>query len=190
MRSSEFGLTRVRPTLSYYYVFPLGRRELSHLAYFFDYDYADGREPRSYVDVLRQEVSSKWWSVWFKVPPEGRPRLDAHCDGRTINITDTRAVAVKPSHQLEGLAADLFLRCDSAQTLANLQREYTTKADAAEVTKTLEELIAAKLMIEMYGQYLSLAVMRTRAPLTEFASDYVYANIQPTQTAHSLLRLV
>jgi len=190
MRSSEFGLTRVRPTVSYYYVYPLGRRELSRLAYFFDYDYADGREPRSYVDVLRQEVNSKWWNVWFKVPPEARPRLDAHCEGRKINIMDTRAAADKPSHQLEGLAAELYLRCDSAQTLSNLQREFTNSADAADVIENLEQLIAAKLMIEMDGQYLSLAVMRTRTPLSEPGSDYVYANIQQAQAADSLLRLV
>src|SRR5215470_7576960 len=34
------GLRRVRPTLAYYFVFPLGRRELARLAYFFDFDYA------------------------------------------------------------------------------------------------------------------------------------------------------
>ena len=189
-RSSEFGLTRVRPTVSYYYVYPLGRRELSRLAYFFDYDYADGREPRSYVDVLRGEVSSKWWDVWFKQPPEARPRLDAHCDGRTINITDTRAAAVEASHRLEGLAAELYLRCDSAQSLSSLQREFAAAADAAAVLKTLEELIASKLMLEMDGQYLSLAVMRSRPQLAEPGSDHVYANIQQAQAADSLLRLV
>ena len=38
-----------RPTLAYYYVFPLGRRELARLAYFFDFDYEDGRRPESYI---------------------------------------------------------------------------------------------------------------------------------------------
>jgi hypothetical protein len=142
------------------------------------------------VDVLRQEVNSKWWNVWFKVPHEARPRLDAHCEGRKINIMDTRAAADKPSHQLEGLAAELYLRCDSAQTLSNLQREFTNSADAADVIENLEQMIAAKLMIEMDGQYLSLAVMRTRTPLSEPGSDYVYANIQQAQAADSLLRLV
>jgi ribosomal peptide maturation radical SAM protein 1 len=189
-RSSEFGLTRVRPTVSYYYVYPLGRRELSKLAYFFDYDYEDGRKPRTYVDTLREEVSSKWWDAWFKHPPEERPRLDAHCDGAAIDITDTRAAAVAASHRLEGLAAELYLRCDTAQRLTNLQKELAATADAADVLKTLEELIASKLMIEMDGQYLSLAVMRTRPPLAEPESDHVYANIQQAQTADSLLRLV
>ena len=190
MRSSEFGLTNVRPTVSYYYVYPLGRRELSRLAYFFDYDYEDGREPRVYVDVLRGVVNSKWWDVWFKRPPEERPRLDAHCDGRTINITDTRAAAVETTHHLEGLAAELYLRCDSAKSLTSLQREFAAKADAADVLKTLEELVALKLMIEVEGQYLSLAVMHTRPQLAEPESDHVYSNIQPAPAADSLLRLV
>ncbi|PYS83690.1 MAG: hypothetical protein DMF67_08460 [Acidobacteria bacterium] len=189
-RSSEFGLTRVRPTVSYYYVYPLGRRELSRLAYYFDYDYEDGREPRSYVDNLRDEVNRKWWNVWFKQPLEARPRLDAYCDGRAVNITDTRAEAVAPSHRLEGLAAELYLRCDSAQSLSSLQREFGAVADAAEVLKALEGLIASKLMVEMDGQYLSLAVMRTRPASAQLGSDHVYANIQQAPAADTLSRLV
>src|ERR1051325_2269787 len=189
-RSSEFGLTRVRPTVSYYYVFPLGRRELSRLAYYFDYNYQDGRETHSYVEPLRHEVNRKWWEVWFKQPPEARPRLDAHCDGQTINITDTRAEAVAANHRLEGLAAQLYLLCDSAQSLSHLQKKSTATAAPADVLKKLEELLAAKLLIEMDGQFLSLAVMRTRASLAEPGSDYVYANIQQTQGTDSLLRLV
>ena len=188
MRPAEFGLTRLRPTVSYYYVFPLGRRELSRLAYFFDYDYEDGRKPRVYVDVLRDIVNRKWWDVWFKRSPEERPRLDAHCDDRTVNITDTRDAAVAESHRLEGLAAELYLRCDSAQSLASLQKAFAAAGDA--VLKTLDELFAYKLMIEMEGQYLSLAVMRTRPKPAEPESDHVYANIQQAQTADSLLHLV
>ena len=190
MRPAEFGLTRLRPTVSYYYVFPLGRRELSRLAYFFDYDYEDGRKPRVYVDVLRDIVNRKWWDMWFKQPQEERPRLDAHCDDRTVQITDTRPEAVAESHRLEGLAAELYLHCDSAKSLTSLQREFAAKADAADILKKLEELVASKLMIEMEGQYLSLAVMRTRPQLAEPKSDHVYVKIQQAPAADSLLRLV
>jgi ribosomal peptide maturation radical SAM protein 1 len=190
MRSAEFGLTRVRPTVSYYYVYPLGRRELSRLAYYFDYDYEDGREPGAYVDPLRAEVNRTWWDVWFKRPPEERPRLDARCVGGVIDITDTRDAAVESSHRLEGLAAGLYLRCDSAQRLSSIQREFASKADADEVLKTLEALVASKLMLEMDGQYLSLAVMRARPQPAEHESDHVYANIQQAPAADSLLRMV
>ena len=44
-RPEEFGFTRVRPAFAYFYVFPLGRRELFRLGYFFDYNYRDGRAP-------------------------------------------------------------------------------------------------------------------------------------------------
>ena len=190
MRPAEFGLTRLRPTVSYYYVFPLGRRDLSRLAYFFDYDYEDGRKPRDYVDVLRDIVNRTWWDMWFKRPQEERPRLDAHFDDRAVQITDTRPEAVAESHRLEGLAAELYLRCDSARSLNSLVKELAAKADAADILKKLEELVASKLMIEMDGQYLSLAVMRTRPQLAEPKSDHVYVKIQQTPAADSLLRLV
>ena len=35
-----------RPSRAYFYVFPLGRRAMARLAYFFDYDYADGSASR------------------------------------------------------------------------------------------------------------------------------------------------
>ena len=44
-----FGLSSVRPTRAYYYVFPFGRAQLRRLAYYFDFDYADGRDPHAYT---------------------------------------------------------------------------------------------------------------------------------------------
>ncbi len=44
----RFGFTNLRPAQAYFYVFPLGRRDLSKLAYFFDFDYPDRRDPQAY----------------------------------------------------------------------------------------------------------------------------------------------
>ena len=188
MQSDEFGLQRVRPTLAYFYVYPLGRRDLARLAYFFDFDYEDKREPHKYIRDLNQEVT-RWWNQRL-AEPDKRARLDAHVSEDAVNITDTREVAPVESRRLDGLAARLFLQCDSAHSLANLRREFGGEAGEDELLKTLTELVAAKLIIEMDGQYLSLAVIRNRPAHNQLEQHNVYSKIHPTTTPEQHLRLV
>jgi ribosomal peptide maturation radical SAM protein 1 len=188
-RPDEFGLLRVRPTLAYYYVYPLGRRELARLAYFFDFDYEDGREPLNYISEVRREVH-QWWGR-RTAKPDGRARLDAHfSDGDDIDIADTRGLGEPESLRLTGLAAQLYRQCDSAHGLANLQREFAGPAGEEEIFKTLAELVDAKLMVEMEGQYLSLAVIRNRPTRRQAEQANVYSKIQPTTSPEQHLRLV
>lgn len=189
MRSEEFGLERVRPTLAYYYVYPLNRRELLRLAYFFDFDYGDKRVPSTYITEVRDEVQ-KWWNKRL-VEPEQRARLDAYYEETVVNITDTRGIAgTEQSLQLTGLSAQLFRQCDSAHGLANLQREFADVASEEEIQQTLSGLLDAKLLIEMDGQYLSLAVVRNRKIGQQVEQDNVYSKIQQAETSQQHLRLV
>jgi ribosomal peptide maturation radical SAM protein 1 len=188
-RSEEFGLERVRPSLAYYYVYPLNRRELARLAYFFDFDYGDKRQPHTYISEVRQEVQ-QWWNKRL-AEPDGRARLDAYFEEDAVNITDTRGLdGTRQSCQLNGLVAQIFRQCDSAHGLANLQREFAGLADDEEIQKALAELLDAKLMIEMDGQYLSLAVIRNRQTRQQGEHDNVYSKIQQTETSQQHLRLV
>jgi ribosomal peptide maturation radical SAM protein 1 len=158
VRSQELGLTRVRPAPGYYYAFPLGRAELAKLAYFFDFDYGDGRDPFKYIDSLQVEVQ-RWQAAATAATP---PRLDADCAADTIAITDTREVAVCQHHQLDGLAAQIYMLCDSSQTPAGLKARLSER-HAGEIDREVARLLAAKLMVEIDGQLLSLAVIRRRA---------------------------
>jgi len=158
----EFGLARVRPNFAYYYVFPLGRMELERLAYHFEFDFVDGRDPESYTKQVRQAIAL--WARWRNQPPERCPRLDLCHSGDALILQDTRACAVAALHRLEGLAAKIYSLTDSARGLPGLCRQLAGEADDAMVRATLEGLLAAKLMVEMDGQYLSLAVSRDRVP--------------------------
>src|SRR5215469_24021 len=98
-RAEEFGLLRVRPARAYYYVFPLGKRDLTKLAYFFDFDYPGGTNPVEHLAPVTPEVG-RWWQLgglanrdargdpvvtdeagrWWQSPgpePQHCPRLDA-----------------------------------------------------------------------------------------------------------------
>ena len=159
-RPQEFGLSRIRPSRAYYYAFPLGKRELAKLAYFFEFDYPAGVEPAAYLNPLRNEVNG-WRHLHME--ERTRPRLDAWLKEDTILISDDRACAVKSSHELSGSAAAVYLLCDTARSFAGLTRELAGEVDSAEVREALLKLLAAKLMVEMDGHYLSLAVIRNRS---------------------------
>ncbi|HZR00098.1 MAG TPA: RiPP maturation radical SAM C-methyltransferase [Chloroflexota bacterium] len=182
VKAEEFGLRRVRPTSAYYYVFPLGRRELARLAYFFDFDYPDGRDPNSYIVDLRREVEA-WWASRL-LEPERQPRLDAVCDRRAevVEVVDTRACAVRPRHRLDGLAARVFLTCDVAHSLTGIGRQVPG-ASLGDIGGALEQLRAAKLVAEIEGQYVSLAVFRNRPPRSAAEEGGVPARVPEAAVA-------
>lgn len=188
MKAADLGLTRVRPKPGYYYAYPLGRTELARLAYFFDFDYADGRDVFGYLGEVQTEI--QWWWNSRMTEPEKFPRLDALSGDGAVTLTDTRPAAIQDSHRLTGLAARIYLQCDSAQSVMNLQREFGAEASEAEIRAVLADCIAAKIMIEMDGQYLSLAVLRNRPTPEKLEEQNAYTQIQPTSAANPLLHLV
>jgi ribosomal peptide maturation radical SAM protein 1 len=178
--AEAFSLRRVRPTSAYYYVYPLGRRELSRLAYFFDFDYGDDRHPADYIGDLRREVEH--WLLARSVEETERPRLDAtiEADG-SVTIADTRPCAVQPVHQLTGLDAEIYLACDSAQGIASLSARFEA------VEPALARLTRDGLMVEMEGRVLSLAVLRNRSALSPGVSD-AHVRVSAPKTGEPLLR--
>jgi ribosomal peptide maturation radical SAM protein 1 len=188
MNPSDFGFERVRPAAAYYYVFPLERRELARLAYFFEFDYADGRDPNSYLEHLREEIS-KWWSAQSD-PNADRPRLDAkpHTDG--LLLEDTRAIAVKHRDVLSGIPARLYLACDTTRNIAALTRPFSHEMDESEVRTILDSFVAAKTMIKIDDHYLSLAVFRERTLLKELTQSCDSPQVHQAQASEPLLRVV
>lgn len=186
-RPAEFGMARVRPAAAYFYAYPLGRRELARLAYFFDFDYEDGREPSAYIAGLQRAVG-EWWPRRL-CEPDKRARLDARVSRGALDIEDTRD-GERKTRRLEGLAAELYLRCDSAHTPAALRRELSCAAGEREVERALAELVDAGLTLEMEGQYLSLAVMRDRHEHERFLQRDGYSKIPEAAAPQQHLRLV
>jgi ribosomal peptide maturation radical SAM protein 1 len=185
-RAAEFDLRRVRPSSAYYYVYPLGRRELSRLAYFFDFDYADGQRPTDYIGGVRREVE-RWLTV--RADPARRPRLDAVLDDEGgLTIEDTRACATKPRHRLDGVAAEIYTACDTAQTAGSLSARFADRERDDIVATTLAALCDAQLTIEMDGRFLSLALFRNRTLLQTTASTGDHVRLPEATTREPLLR--
>jgi ribosomal peptide maturation radical SAM protein 1 len=146
-QAGESGLTNVRPARSYYYVFPFGRRALARLAYYFEFDFADGRDPARYTRAMGREVH-----IWLRQREREVPRLDARWRDGGFDVIDTRACAVAGEHRLEGAEAALYNACDTARPLARL----------GDMADAVARLVDRRLLVEADGRFLTLAVLRER----------------------------
>ncbi len=189
-KAAESGIRRVRPTLAYYYVFPLGRRELTRLAYFFDFDYEDARKPETYIQRVQNEIT-KWRNARFQPDALRRPRLDAtlHKDG-TVHVSDSRECAVAGEHWLAGLQAQLILACDVAQSSAALDRRFAAEYDGEAVANALTQMLEARLFARIDNVFLSLPVIRNRTPEHVETERDAYRPIPTTANPEPLLRVL
>jgi ribosomal peptide maturation radical SAM protein 1 len=182
-RPETLGIERIRPMPAYFYVFPLTRRELMRLAYYFDFDHADGRQPDTYIGSVGAEVQ-KWWACRTS-PAAPPPTLDAfESPGGAVRIQDTRPCRVAAEHELKGIAGALYAACDTAHSLEALVRK--TRNSAAEIEPVLRDLADRKLMLEVDGQHLSLAVMRRRAHQTIAPNHHDWIQITAAKTPEPL----
>jgi ribosomal peptide maturation radical SAM protein 1 len=184
-RSDTFGFRNLRPARAYYFVFPLGRRELMRLAYFFDFDYGDGRQVQAYLEPVQRRVQ-EWWDG--RMAGESRPRLDAYFEEDRILVTDTRPPGRSAQYHLTGLRARLFVLCDSASTAPALARQL--RMDEAEVQDALESLVDDGLLARDDGQFLTLAVFRNRPAALSSPRSNAYLQTTETTSAEPLLRVV
>ena len=73
---------------------------------------------------------------------------------------------------LTGLDARIYLVCDTAQTPRSVARQLGDSFSAEEIRARLESFRDARLMVEMDGHYLSLAVWRRRATREQVADAH------------------
>jgi ribosomal peptide maturation radical SAM protein 1 len=157
-RVAEMGISRMRPARAYFYVYPLDRRELTRLAYFFDYDHLDGRDPQDYLTQVQLEAA-RWRAAKYAVDGAG-PRLDAAFDEQGVTIEDTRPVATVARRRLEGLRAQVYALCDSTATVEGLAQ--ATGAGRESIEAALAALDADYLIARQANRAVALAVFRTR----------------------------
>lgn len=169
--AAELGLANVRPDRSYGYVYALPVAVLERLAYYFEFDYSDGRDPETYSGEAQAALAD------WRERGSGQ-RLVCVDHGETLGIWDFRAGASQTLTVLSGAERALYLYCDqhrSRQRIDAVASEWG--ASASEVEATLSRLVALRLMVAVDDRYLSLAVLQTptAATRTEYPRRPEYA---------------
>jgi ribosomal peptide maturation radical SAM protein 1 len=149
------GICNVRAARAYGFVYPFSSDNLSALAYYFAFDYTDGRNPARYIGELRRQV--KTWTE-----SASHSELISLATRDALMIWDTRPIAVQEKYRLRGLRRAVYEYCDRARTPAGIEAYLATLCTAdtgdADLDTVLDELLEAKLILHEDGRYLSLAV--------------------------------
>jgi hypothetical protein len=141
--------------VAYSYVYPSTLGNLDRLAYYFDYDYADGRDPKSHTAALQEAVAT-----WRE--RSGDARLELRLTDDELQIEDSRPAIDRQTTVLRGPARLAYLALDAGSTVqgvtSHLERVLGPDAPGAEqVEGWLEAWLAARLVMREGARYLSLA---------------------------------
>ncbi|WP_444980444.1 RiPP maturation radical SAM C-methyltransferase [Microseira wollei] len=176
-RPQEFGLD-LEPYWTYAYVYPLPPDLLTDLAYYFEDKNRDSMtaelKKRPGLRAARAAVV-RWNQLWSQLgfgdsqTKQKAPTLSQTDDGQQIKILDTRPVAVKMLYLLQGLESWIYRLCDRARSSRNLleaiRNEYQSDMSWDDIKPAIDKLRNDKLLLELNGKFLSLAVKEPVAPI-------------------------
>jgi ribosomal peptide maturation radical SAM protein 1 len=160
--ADTLGVRNVRPARAYAHVYGEPVESLAALAYYFDFDYADGRDVRAYTRSVVQAVR-EWQSCYTQSD------LCTVDDGAVLLVIDRRPIATSSTLALSGIERFLYAACDDIQTIAGLTRiadEVGIGVRAEDVLATCRRFVDAGLMLEDDGKFLSLAVALARVDVS------------------------
>jgi magnesium-protoporphyrin IX monomethyl ester (oxidative) cyclase len=143
--AARYGFELV-PEPAYAQVYPLPAEELNDLANYF----TDRSETRP-QGGFGQQLLVAWLGVWRDLHQSGtRPVLEMRATGDdALEIIDTRSCRTAERHRLEGAAARIYRRCDEATARSQFSPGEQD---------TIARLLADKLLVDLDGRLLALAV--------------------------------
>jgi len=149
------GLVGVRHTWSYDYVFcGLPEAQRARLAYFFEYDYADGRQPWEYARTTAERASE-----WRELARARKTQLELRVSADGAMIVDTRPCRREELTAVGPLELAVLRALDGYRTLAGVPgalREGGLAITPRDCEAIIAELIDRRFVIEENGYGLSL----------------------------------
>jgi len=130
---------------------------LGRMAYYYEYDYADGRNPLDYAAPALEAIES-----WQQLKGTVTLRYWDRPDGVLI-LNDTRPCATAFQRRLTDIERRLYLYCDTGRSLRRVI-EYAAKRadgrrlDQSAVQRTLDTWVEERIMARLDDRYLSLAL--------------------------------
>lgn len=159
--SDQFGLVKVRPFSLYEFIYPLPMTAIQNIAYFFEYEYHDGRRPKTYItDVLEK------MEVW-KSNSDGN-LVKEYGEDPELTVVDTRPTHPVCHYPFNGLQREIYELCDSIRSFSTIVSFVKERSGISEGTESgvrtfLEQMVALQLMMREGTSYLSLAVEKKHA---------------------------
>lgn len=150
----KFGLTNVRPFPAYRFVYDLSDEALFDMAYYFDFDYPDARNPDDYTGALSTGLTR-----WQEAGPSSELLLRDF--GDTALVIDTRdGAGLQGAYTLNALQTAILRSLDKAITKNALREDLQAQEfDCAEtLDHCIAQLTARGLILELSGLMLALTI--------------------------------
>jgi len=150
-QARDFGLVDIQPFSMYQFLYPLPRESVANLAYFFEYKFADGRDPASYARPVIERVEE-----WRK---RGGDLIKRYGTDPELMVEDTRTREAPRYHRFNGVQREIYDFCEEIQSRSGISEFASAHgAPADQVDSFLETVVSQQLMLREGNQYLSLAV--------------------------------
>jgi ribosomal peptide maturation radical SAM protein 1 len=211
---NSFGIRNVRAAHPYKSIYPLDDQTLYDLAYYFDFDYEDGRNPENYTNRFGDEIL-KWMHAWntltattilpflrtplaeklarpflgllgAPVPAMlGAPLLGLVDIRACLLIWDTRPCASRTLLAVSGLKAGILRYCNNIRGYDAVIQRFGNPGHENEVREAIADLAEKKLLLQDSGKCLTLAPKIT-APMVmaRFFSGFLHALAKLVNEAH------
>jgi hypothetical protein len=169
-RPEAYAIENLRPNAAFQYVYPFPVDSLARLAYYYEYDYADGRNVQEYVAPLVARIAE-----WTDLKGTVTLRYFDREDGVLI-LNDTRPCATVFQRRFSGPERAIYLFCDTGRSFAKILEHAseldhhamarsadratsgTAMVDAANLQRTLQSWVDERIMVYLDDRYLSLAL--------------------------------
>jgi ribosomal peptide maturation radical SAM protein 1 len=194
--AKDYGL-EMQPFSSYEQVYPFTGQDLRDLAYFFRRADGEGEGEESDRFPLRKAAFRVFddWRHTFWGTQRARPVLVAEDAGDHTIVEDTRPIATAAVHRLQDVEHRVHRVLDRPlprEGIASaLLKAQEPEPSAADVTRALASLIERKLIIEVSGRCLALAVRKPvrpfaaaeHSPLGSLALNRLFKEMRPVSLA-------
>jgi ribosomal peptide maturation radical SAM protein 1 len=168
MTPDALGLRNLRPDRAYRHVYGLPDEALANLAYYFEYDYADGRSADEYLAPVRRAMD-RWRQS------RGNRGLVYRDDGTKLGICDFRPAAHRLWTPLTGIRRETYLFCERHRSFQQIVAFAVERGESPEgLREFLDEMVERRLMATADGHFLSLGIavdMETRTTSGATARD-------------------
>lgn len=166
---AAYDMVNVRPLAPYRHLYPFEHDALMRVAYYFDYDHADGRKPLDYAAPVVERIGR--WNT-----DDARGGLWVMHEGDNRLVMDERPGSGPRGMRLYGWQATAYDACDRARTVAGLVRTPgLARVGTKVLSGFLDACVANRIMVRSGERYLALAVSR---PARAWSAD-----VSPAQVA-------
>jgi ribosomal peptide maturation radical SAM protein 1 len=152
----DYGITGIKPFFTYGLIYPLPPEQVFNLAYFFQYEYEDGRGTQTSIENVLEKIDN-----WKR--NKGGELIKHYGHNPELMLLDTRPNRCHSQVALNGIQREIYDYCDTKRSFRSImgfaRSRYEITSDFESwLQQFLGQMVDWRFMITDNGHYLNLAI--------------------------------